>query len=132
MPQKGETKTVGNKPYEWNGRRWVPARDRTPVDETGKPQRSDYGSGRSGGKAFADAMNAYSNGKKPPATAQPPESSGTGQGGGTRPIAGLPSDLKETEKAAGEAAEAYRPGAGFPAPAQKPERETGQGGFSPT
>lgn len=29
MPERGEVKTVGNKPYEWDGRRWVPASEQS-------------------------------------------------------------------------------------------------------
>ena len=70
MPNRGETKSVGGKSYEWNGRRWVPARPTT--DNSGQPSRSDYGSGRSGGKDYADALKSYRSSEKPAATAQPP------------------------------------------------------------
>ena len=74
MPARGDIKSVGGKSYEWNGRRWVPARAQAQSDNSGKPSRSDYGSGRSGGKAYAEAVKDYRNGEKPAATAEPPES----------------------------------------------------------
>ena len=72
MPNTGDIKSVGGKSYEWNGRRWVPARAKS--DDSGKPSRSDYGSGRSGGKDYAEAVKNYRNGEKPAATPQAPES----------------------------------------------------------
>ena len=78
MPNTGDIKSVGGKSYEWNGRRWVPARAQS--DDSGKPSRSDYGSGRSGGKAYAEAVKNYRNGEKSAATPQAPEStSSTGR-----------------------------------------------------
>ena len=78
MPNTGDIKSVGGKSYEWNGRRWVPARAKS--DDSGKPSRSDYGSGRSGGKDYAEAVKNYRNGEKPAATPQAPEStSSTGR-----------------------------------------------------
>ena len=71
MPNTGDIKSVGGKSYEWNGRRWVPARAKS--DDSGKPSRSDYGSGRSGGKAYAEAVKNYRNGEKPAATPQAPD-----------------------------------------------------------
>ena len=72
MPNTGDIKSVGGKSYEWNGRRWVPARAQS--DDSGKPSRSDYGSGRSGGKAYTEAVKNYRNDEKPAATPQAPES----------------------------------------------------------
>ena len=78
MPNTGDIKSVGGKSYEWNGRRWVPARAQS--DDSGKPSRSDYGSGRSGGKDYAEAVKNYRNGEKSAATPQAPEStSSTGR-----------------------------------------------------
>ena len=74
MPKKGETKSVGGKSYEWNGRRWVPARNLTKAEDAGKPKRSDYDSGRSGAKKYSDAVKDYRNDGETPPTAQPPKS----------------------------------------------------------
>ena len=34
MPNRGDTKKVGDKAYEWNGRRWVPARETVDTEKT--------------------------------------------------------------------------------------------------
>lgn len=44
MPERGEVKTVGNKPYEWNGRRWVPVMEQSEREPL-STKRSRYSQG---------------------------------------------------------------------------------------
>ena len=77
MPKRGDTKTVGGKSYEWSGRRWVPARNAKPASE---PQESASQQGWQSRRDVRRGVKA----QKPPATAQPPESSDTTGRGDTR------------------------------------------------
>ena len=73
MPARGDTKSVGGKSYQWNGRRWVPARGPAAPADPNKPQRSDFGGGRSGAKQYQEATREYRSGTSvtPAATPTP-------------------------------------------------------------
>ena len=80
-PNKGDVRTVGGKPYRYDGRRWVPDVRRAPVDESGKPDRNDYPSGRQGGKEYSEAVRDWRAGR-PPAQSSATSTAEQSEGGG--------------------------------------------------
>ena len=62
MPDRGDTKSVNGKNYQWSGRRWVPARDQPTPADPNRPQRSEFRSGRSGAAAFQEAQRSFRSG----------------------------------------------------------------------
>ena len=70
MPARGDVKSVGGEKYQWNGRRWVPARSESapaPRQQSASEQGFDARRAARTGRNYSQNFGA---------TAQPPESSG--------------------------------------------------------